>query len=177
MSAVRSIRLFPPPCPQENFPATVAVSVNARMSLEEATAFMWRVKSWQFTNQINITELTYVASPVSEQQLVCGYFGWTVFAKGLINEQEQSVITGGSPGNLPVSIFGDLYYPPLVFQSGLGPPSTGTLIKTGYLTFVITSFDSSVTMSPAEWWPYDPDDGGGAIYDTATGAQIREFPQ
>ena len=28
----------------------------------------------------------------------------------------------------------------------------------------------------AEWWPYDPGDGGGPIYDSATGAQLRPFP-
>jgi hypothetical protein len=26
-----------------------------------------------------------------------------------------------------------------------------------------------------EYWPYDPEDGGGPIYDSATGVQIREF--
>jgi hypothetical protein len=26
-----------------------------------------------------------------------------------------------------------------------------------------------------EYWPYDPGDGGGPIYDSATGAQLREF--
>jgi hypothetical protein len=31
-------------------------------------------------------------------------------------------------------------------------------------------------MTPAEYWPYDPEDGGGPIYDTATGAQLRAFP-
>lgn len=27
-----------------------------------------------------------------------------------------------------------------------------------------------------EYWPYDPGDGGGPIYDSATGAQLRPFP-
>lgn len=27
-----------------------------------------------------------------------------------------------------------------------------------------------------EYWPYDPEDGGGPIYDTVTGAQLRAFP-
>jgi hypothetical protein len=27
-----------------------------------------------------------------------------------------------------------------------------------------------------EYWPYDPNDGGGPIYDSTTGAQLRAFP-
>ena len=34
----------------------------------------------------------------------------------------------------------------------------------------ITSFKVEVT----EWWGYDPEDGGGPIYDTSTGARIRD---
>jgi hypothetical protein len=29
---------------------------------------------------------------------------------------------------------------------------------------------------PSEYWPYDPGDGGGPIYDSVTGAQLRGFP-
>jgi hypothetical protein len=32
------------------------------------------------------------------------------------------------------------------------------------------------TISVEEWWPYDPNDGGGPIYNSATGAQLRAFP-
>jgi hypothetical protein len=31
-------------------------------------------------------------------------------------------------------------------------------------------------LKPAEYWPYDPGDGLGPIYDSATGAQLRPFP-
>jgi hypothetical protein len=27
-----------------------------------------------------------------------------------------------------------------------------------------------------EYWPYDPNDGLGPIYDSTTGEQLREFP-
>ena len=30
-------------------------------------------------------------------------------------------------------------------------------------------------ISAAEYWPYDPGDGGGPIYDAETGAQLRAF--
>jgi hypothetical protein len=32
------------------------------------------------------------------------------------------------------------------------------------------------TLQGNEYWPYDPNDGGGPIYNTTTGAQIRPFP-
>lgn len=37
----------------------------------------------------------------------------------------------------------------------------------GYVGFKITA---------DEYWPYDPNDGGGPIYDKATGKQLRPFP-
>jgi hypothetical protein len=35
----------------------------------------------------------------------------------------------------------------------------------------------SVDLEATEYWPYDPGDGGGPIYDSATGVQLRAFPQ
>jgi len=32
---------------------------------------------------------------------------------------------------------------------------------------------SNITIQPIEWWPYDPLDGGGPIYDSVTGAVLR----
>jgi hypothetical protein len=32
------------------------------------------------------------------------------------------------------------------------------------------------SITATEYWPYDPGDGGGPIYDSATGAQLRDFP-
>jgi hypothetical protein len=34
----------------------------------------------------------------------------------------------------------------------------------------------SAALVAAEYWPYDPGDGGGPIYDSVTGAQLRGFP-
>jgi hypothetical protein len=34
----------------------------------------------------------------------------------------------------------------------------------------------SISVSASHYWPYDPGDGGGPIYDSATGAQLRPFP-
>jgi hypothetical protein len=36
--------------------------------------------------------------------------------------------------------------------------------------------DSSFVLEAEEYWPYDPLDGGGPIYDATTGVQLRDFP-
>jgi hypothetical protein len=46
-----------------------------------------------------------------------------------------------------------------------GPPS-----------IAIASTITSWSIKAVEYWPYDPGDGGGPIYDSATGAQLRPFP-
>ena len=38
------------------------------------------------------------------------------------------------------------------------------------------SLSVSASLVAEEYWPYDPGDGGGPIYDSATGAQLRPFP-
>jgi len=40
--------------------------------------------------------------------------------------------------------------------------------------YVITSLNATLTAT--EYWPYDPGDGKGPIYDSASGAQLRGFP-
>lgn len=34
----------------------------------------------------------------------------------------------------------------------------------------------TINIEATEYWPYDPNDGGGPIYDSTTGAQLRPFP-
>jgi hypothetical protein len=40
--------------------------------------------------------------------------------------------------------------------------------------YVFENFKSTLTAT--EYWPYNPNDGGGPIYDSATGTQLRGFP-
>lgn len=35
---------------------------------------------------------------------------------------------------------------------------------------------ASMSILAEDYWPYDPNDGGGPIYDSATGEQLRDFP-
>jgi hypothetical protein len=37
--------------------------------------------------------------------------------------------------------------------------------------------EESFNITASEYWPYDPEDGGGPIYDSETGEQLRAFPQ
>lgn len=36
---------------------------------------------------------------------------------------------------------------------------------------------ASITVTAEEYWPYDPGDGLGPIYDSTTGDKLREFPE
>jgi hypothetical protein len=40
--------------------------------------------------------------------------------------------------------------------------------------YVITSLNATLTATA--YWPYDPEDGKGPIYDSITGDQLRDFP-
>jgi hypothetical protein len=55
---------------------------------------------------------------------------------------------------------------------------TGTITVGRILTFPIsgTITDLDRCNQRAEYWPYDPGDGGGPIYNSATGEQLRGFP-
>ena len=63
----------------------------------------------------------------------------------------------------------------------VGPNEVGTCIITVQdqnLTFPIGgdfAGTGSLAISATEYWPYDPGDGLGPIYDSATGSQLREF--
>lgn len=59
----------------------------------------------------------------------------------------------------------------------------GTIVMDGitlpsYLNNISGSMvsDGSITITPLEYWPYNPGDGGGPIYNSTTGAQLRGFP-
>jgi hypothetical protein len=152
----------------------------------ELVEFFWRVKSWAFTEGT----FTRVSQQEDEQQLVCKY------NYGLYGQQWPS----GANITLAITVpwtavwkLGDRYAPTF-FRSGVGSIIWPRLVtKTGRLQYSFLTYwqvnpynlnfpnpdnfqDFTVNMTPAEYWPYDPEDGGGPIYDTATGAQLRAFP-
>jgi hypothetical protein len=174
------------------------------LDLQTLLRWYWKVKRWTVSATLTGTGIrdTPISTSFSdtffngnnnspelttEKQLVCQrsvvYPGDTEspFVLQMFNEGVQKV--------------GELYYPSLFFGYvngagviGTSPPepagsvSGGTIIMDGltlpswlYGQFApITS--GSITITASEYWPYDPGDGGGPIYNSTTGAQLRGFP-
>jgi len=132
----------------------------------------------------------YSPELTTEKQLVCGR---SVFYPG-DTEPGEEISFGILMFNEGVQKVGELYYHSLslgytnnagfIGTSLVEPGSTsgGTIIMDGltlpswlYGQFApITS--GSITITATEYWPYDPGDGKGPIYDSASGAQLRGFP-
>jgi hypothetical protein len=129
-----------------------------------------------------------VQNPQNEKDLVCQrrtFFNETEDPLGPFNFE-----LFGDGVSTTVEFYQDLYYPLLnigfdggnggviTTLSGLG--SSGGTITIDGLT--VPSFlypntsTGSIIIEPAEYWPYNPGDGKGPIYDSATGAQLRGFP-
>lgn len=69
------------------------------------------------------------------------------------------------------------------FTTTEGNYECGSIVLTmNSLSFSIPMFSQesqatiSGTLEATEYWTYDPGDGGGPIYDSTTGAQLRAFP-
>jgi hypothetical protein len=147
-----------------------------------------------FPNNANYTFGEATDQPANEKNLVC--------ARGTTAEMSGS----GSPAmssaqfylfsqlNFNDRAFFDgagLIYPSLYILSGFEsgqittrqfdsthqPGGTITIAGTSVPSFITDGVAAaSVIVSVEEFWPYDPGDGGGPIYDSATGAQLRAFP-
>lgn len=65
----------------------------------------------------------------------------------------------GTYGELEYTLLGETFTAPLHARNSLG---------SGDLSI-------SASLTAEEYWPYDPGDGGGPIYDSATGQQLRAF--
>lgn len=61
-------------------------------------------------------------------------------------------------GTIPLSLLGQTYSIPANVGSSQG------------------ALSCSLSVVATEYWPYDPEDGGGPIYNSVTGAQLRPFP-
>jgi hypothetical protein len=195
MATVRHLGLLPfcitPKNPQEaEFPFYFSVGLDLRTLL----MFFWRIKAWRLeVSFVGPLSQNVVASDVvqnqygfeidSEKKLVCstGYsfsatndllgggqettYGFDLFGAELNDEQTAVFFYEGK------------YYPQIVSVFASNPTDTehtwnGTTLSVanpqGYLNYL--------RATPAEYWPYDPDDGLGPIYDKDTGAQLRAFP-
>jgi hypothetical protein len=73
--------------------------------------------------------------------------------------------TLGSYGSLNLKMLGKTYSCP-IFASNRSSEQSG----------FTNTLSINADLEPAEYWPYDPDDGLGPIYNKDTGAQLRAFP-
>ena len=178
-----------------------------RVSVEEALAAYWRVKFWRVEfiqsyigEEIPPPEPDLEPSLPSEKSLVCGraeaspipdadefypfrqtlvFNSWNngdpIQRPILINTEEEyflNIIISGFSQTDRSSVAVTKLEAPLswrlegnVFFQGLEEPE-GDFVGT-----------SIVEIKPRQWWPYDPGDGDGPIYDEDTGEQLRPFPR
>lgn len=167
--------------------------------LKETVEFIWRVKRWNFQATLNpnwiTVESTYrdnlneheFGGPVltNEKSLVCNSLIFTHYFGADRLDEDGAVVDTSYYLYAPELALGtawpsNLYSPLHFFVSGLVPDAMN---RTGVLTYQIdlagqlySEPAGFVSMSPQEYWPYDPEDGAGPIYDSGTGAQLREFP-
>ena len=58
-----------------------------------------------------------------------------------------------------------------------GPELTAAILERNEALIDHAEEYASGSVEAIEYWPYDPEDGLGPIYDKDTGAQLRPFPQ
>jgi hypothetical protein len=166
------------------------------LNLVDALACYWRVKDWQITNtSVSVASITRrVVDLQTEKQLVCGRklpsYQWTFFGSIFISMgptsefstliQNGDVIIRGQPDKYFFKISGQDSS-----TNGINTPDDVIRpVHVGNLQFNFlhsgtingAPFTFTATVSPSEYWPYDPNDGLGPIYDSTTGEQLRPFP-
>lgn len=167
-------------------------------TLEELLSFYWRVKRWRISTvgdgiegdadpQPFSYDYSVVSVPAeSEKHLVCGQniLGWTYDNGAPANNddslwvyEQQTALVGNYPffgvrasgvlsydGGADYEVVGSVYF------GSRSWPCYGIRIAEYYVN------SADITISAEEYWPYDPGDGGGPIYSSTTGSQLRAFP-
>lgn len=185
MASVRSLGVFPF-CPEAYNATADELFYIAVDSLQEAMDAYWRVKTWQFAVTGGTLDSYTTDFTGTERNLVCS--GILHQASGTITslypiednweidagpfEDSKFVKTDGS--QLYLRIFGGFGAFTLFGEDG----SNTSKGRTAYLEFTFSApdLDFEVVVTPDEWHEYDPGDGGGPIYDSETGDQLRGFP-
>ncbi len=129
--------------------------------------------------------------PQSERGIVCVKETVGVYNYTEPNQFSMYLFIDFFPTNSRTVYFGNQLYPQFAATISVDGVSCSTAsdnenaLQVGVATIdgvtcpltlgedVYVDFSASITITPEEYWPYDPEDGGGPIYDSATGARIR----
>ena len=207
MASVRHINLFPfcvEPADNPNFSREMAVSRDLALSIwwrvknwsvDEAELTITSEDNPPFVGTIptgNMTMVTPATAIESEKNLVCSFNrqfdvgGADPFNDFRISMRvrfgaEQSGELIKMDVDVLANRYTEIFYLADGSQSVTNQIGTGSIeTEAGIVTFPIGSDytgSALLVISAVEYWPYDPEDGEGPIYDSATGAQLRSFPQ
>lgn len=198
MAAVRTLQPFPF-CIEPDAEAYVP------MTLSQAMLIWWRVKEWRLVSAsynnggavtVNAGVMAQDAPPPpNETGLVCG--GSRAYRSPLPDGGDYVVFNADEGAR---ESFGEIYLAlrvrfPLAEIEGTGRDFGGdddniqvigsATITAGGFTLTLPLFprfagssitDATIGIEAESYWPYDPNDGSGPIYDATTGRQLRAFP-
>lgn len=177
----------------------------AAISKDTEAAMYWRVKEYRFTGSTasGDFESYYVSNCASERELVVPesntftqtYDTWTgtppspeerlssavIIYPGYSGYWEDSFYVEDGVRYLRMSVYAE--DGPTVLMGSFSfygsPNGTSKLLMLGEEYFFPVFYEtgsSSAVVEVTKYWPYDPGDGLGPIYDEDTGAQLRDFP-
>ena len=96
---------------------------------------------------------------------------WGVIVVTFLNQTFNLPMIGRAVGPLPCgSSTGNIEFGDICFRVN-GDPFELLIDTNAHRVNSVSG-----TLTATEYWPYDPNDGLGPIYDTATGKQLRPFP-
>jgi hypothetical protein len=189
MATLRHLGLFPfcviEKDPQETvFPNIYSVGLNLETTLD----LFWRIKKWRVEVGVvsgfsDIATVDARPSVTLESSLVCaGEIDITQFNTAFDPGSGEDawgffLFSQTAPEILPPLLFYDnIYYPAIISVFGADIGDAVTWDQNDKSLSLVASGSNFLKAQPEKWWPYDPGDGGGPIYDEDTGAQIRDMP-
>lgn len=152
-----------------------------------AMDIVWRVREWTLTATFAApadwteSHSSNAKGITNEKRLVCSGFPYYRAAGSQEGQGGQfDIVLGDYVEDRPGIVRNDdHYFVYLVFsiEGGDTLPQPEIIEDAGiYPVFqwnLVSPISVTAKLSPSLWWPYDPGDGGGPIYDSATGQRLR----
>jgi hypothetical protein len=203
MASVRNFGLFPWCYDPEAVDTPNYINFKGTQITELAVPMWWRVKKWSMDVTVNyggsppnIATGNFImdvseslsGSPQTEADLLClgSSHTWT-FELNITNSPFFQTTLDVDIGPILLWYFesdgatSNLVINPIDTSGQSVSGELKILFLNKQFTTDIYSADNALvsvdsTITAIEYWPYDPQDGGGPIYNSSTGAQIRPFP-